>query len=173
MKCWNKTVFVWGDMHSGTDIPISNWWEKDKTVHHTIANIRIVSQLDKSGSVHVTFLGCGSPPCREDSEIMNDRLNRLVKIGVLKSILPVTCSGRFEGVFVLKNGKCFTDQAIEVAQSILESFGVSKTAQAESLARFHLHQETLVHHGGEWICFSRFLRIRHKLPLILGTGWDR
>ena len=80
-------------------------------------------------------------------------------------------SGFGEFTFEPQNNVHFTDRAIVIARQIAEALGLSGNNLQDYLARFKVYQETRVFVDKKWIGFGDYLRAKHNLPNISGSGW--
>lgn len=178
MKIWNCIAIAWTEEYT-SNIEISTWHDKSasrKPSHSFMFSVR--SQSDGSGYARIVFnpRSC-SGLCSKDQEIAARQLREAGLHDVIIEWHKCECNDEwFNNIVDLRfkptNGKHFTSKAIIVARSVASSFGLTGKVLTEYLARFTTCQKTLVQSRGKWIGFADYLRHKHKLPALLGTGWS-
>jgi hypothetical protein len=179
VKTWNRTNLVWTEEYT-TDVEISTWWDQRVTRKppHSLSHISISSGPDGRSYGKIAFNGRSrSGLCRTDQEVFNERFQILKSQGVVV-LWGVTrgnpdwysCFADFH--FELQSGEPFVDKAIGIAREIAKACGLKEQSLTDYLARFQVGQRTLVQHEGKWIGFADYLRHKHGLPALRGTGWS-
>jgi|GEM_PF-5777545 len=178
MKIWNCTVMAWTEEYT-SNIEISTWWDQ-RARHKPPHSFKffIWSQSDGSGYAKIVFNPRShSGLCLKDQAIAARQLRKAELQGF--TIEWHKCEHNpdwFNNIADLRfkptNGEHFTDKSITVARSVASSLGLTGKTLTEYLARFTVSQSTLVQTGGKWIGFADYLRHKHKLPALLGTGWS-
>ncbi|MEK7188013.1 MAG: hypothetical protein AAB691_04175 [Patescibacteria group bacterium] len=67
--------------------------------------------------------------------------------------------------FILGNDEHFCDMAIEIARAVFIALGVHDE-NGYYLARFAVKRETFAMIDASWITFPRWLRMKHRLPIV-------
>lgn len=176
MRIWNATTLVWTEEY-GTDIKISDWWDRNarSKPHHSISCIRMTLQPDGTGDGSLVLNGRSrSGLCNKDYHIVLKRLQNFKAQGITFTwhmSYPNYCAGFADFTFEPQKNTHFTDRAITIARQIAEALGLSGENLENYLARFKVYQQTRVHINGKWIGFADYLRIKHGMANLSGTGW--
>lgn len=169
LKIWQKTTIAWGlSSVSGvnTDIPVDDWYEKEKKYFHTIdrLNISSLSERDENGSrqavIEIRFMRVSIGPTTARNEIIN-KLMRFDS-GII-GVKDPTFSKPFIVRYALEEGESFCDSGIKKVQKLFEVFGI-KDEKNYLLANFLTFQETLVLTKNGPVPFADYLRNKYKLP---------
>jgi hypothetical protein len=176
MESWNYTTLVWTEEYT-TDIEICTWWDEraKKKPPHSLSCIRITCQPDGTGSGEFMLNGRSRTGlCKKDWAIVTERLHAVEAKGVVFESKAETLDWPRSAVFTfrLQNGEAFADKAILVARTLAQALGLTGQNLIDYVARFQSAQGTLVRSQGRWIGFADYLRHKHNLPSLLGTGWS-
>ena len=178
MEIWKRTDMVWTEEYT-TDIEISTWWnqrESRKPPHSF--KFRVNSQPDGSGYGQIIFNPRSrSGLCPKDQLIVVERFKDVESLGFTiqwerSDLNREWYNGFAYFSFRLKNGEPFTDKAISIAYGVAKALGLIGKSLLDYLARFQVSQNTFVQYGGKWIGFGDYLRHKHHLPSLSGTGWS-
>lgn len=179
MKKWNCTHIDWNREYT-TNITNSMFPDqggRSKPPHSF--RFMIQSQPDGSGYGEIIFNPRSmSGLCLEDKKIANDQLQKAKQRGLKVQWKESKDKSRdwYDGVvyvyFGTTNGRSFTDQAITIARNIGQALGLSGEALMDWLSRFKVSQQTLILHEGKWVGFADYLRYKHDLQDLRGSGWS-
>lgn len=176
MKSWNCTTLEWTEEYT-TDIEISNWWDEreKKKPPHSLSCIWITCQPDGTGKGEFILNGRSRTGlCQKDWAIVTKRLRAVEAQGVAFKLEAGASDWPRSAVFTfqLQNGEAFADKAIVIARTLAQALGLTGQSLIDYVARFQSAQGTLVRSQGKWIGFADYLRYKHHLPSLLGTGWS-
>ena len=165
MMRWNRTTLTWVSERT-TNIPISDWWNKNRKEFHALSQIEIISMPNGIGKGKIFINKTTSRLiCPADERTIEMRLEG-TDIGFYWE------TARIVGFAFDPRKKHFTDRAIDIARQIYEALGASEGfSSIPFLACFYVTQKTLVFHCGKWIGFADYLRAKHSLPNLSETGW--
>lgn len=179
VKTWNRTILVWTQEYT-TDIEISTWndlFHKGKPPH-SLSRIVINSEPDGRGYGKIILNGRSrSGLCTKDQRVFEERLKNLESHGITVHWGMVQdnsdwYTGFADFYFELQSGESFVDKSINIARETAKACGLTGQSLIDYHARFQVRQQTLVQHEGKWIGFADYLRHKHGLPALHGTGWS-
>ena len=165
MKRWNKTVMKW-DCHLGleTNVPVTDWYEKDKKYVHTVCGIKITSMHDRTGYIEILINRVSIGPTTEREKIINLLSVKVGNLMIYRAQEGMLHSSQFTIDFKLDDGDQFCDTAIKIVRAIFQALGV-EDIKGYRLADFSIKQDTFMQLDGVWITFVNWLRIQHRLPV--------